>query len=154
MKTVVLVYSGGLDTSVCIPMMREDYGFDRVVTATIDVGQPIEDIRQAEEKAEILKTEHYTIDAKEEFVKDFIFPAIKANGDYQGYPLSTAIARPLIGLKAVEIARQVGAKAFCHGCTGKGNDQFRIEYMMRVLMPDAEIIAPMRERNYTRSEEI
>ncbi|MGQ9455966.1 MAG: argininosuccinate synthase [Armatimonadota bacterium] len=153
-RTVVLVYSGGLDTSVCIPMMREDYGFDRVVTVTVDVGLPQEELRQAEEKARLLETEHYTIDAKEEFVNNYIFPAIKANGDYQGYPLSTAIARPLIALKAVEVAQKVGADAFCHGCTGKGNDQFRIEFVMRTFMPDTPIIAPIRERTLTRSWEI
>lgn len=154
MKTVVLVYSGGLDTSVCIPMMREDYGFERVVTCTIDVGQPAEDLRVAEEKAKALGTEHYTIDAKEEFARDFIFPSIKANGDYEGYPISTSIARPLISLKAVEIAKKVGGDAFCHGCTGKGNDQFRIEFVMRALMPETPIIAPMREKTMTRSWEI
>jgi argininosuccinate synthase len=154
MKTVVLVYSGGLDTSVCIPMMREDYGFDRVVTVTADIGQPAEDIREAEEKAKALGTEHYTVDAKDEFARSFIFPAIKANGDYEGYPISTSIARPLIALKGVEVAKKVGAEAFCHGCTGKGNDQFRIEFVMRALMPQARIVAPMREKNLTRIEEI
>lgn len=153
-KTVVLVYSGGLDTSVCIPMMREDYGFERVVTVTVDVGLPAEELKQAEEKAKLLGTEHYTVDAKEEFVRDYVFPAIKANGDYQGYPISTSIARPLIALKAVEVARKIGTDAFCHGCTGKGNDQFRIEFVMRALMPDTPIIAPMRERTLTRSWEI
>ncbi len=107
MKKVVLVYSGGLDTSVCIPMMKEFYGFDQVVTVTVDVGQPAEDIQQAEERARLLGTEHYTIDAKAEFVRDYVFPAIKANGDYQGYPLSTSIARPLIAAKSVEIAQKV-----------------------------------------------
>lgn len=135
-------------------MMREDYGFDRVVTCTVDVGQPSEDIITAEEKAKTLGTEHYTIDAKDEFARDFIFPSIKANGDYEGYPLSTSIARPLISLKAVEIAKKVGAEAYCHGCTGKGNDQFRIEFVMRALTPELAIIAPMRERNLTRVEEI
>jgi len=154
MKTVVLAYSGGLDTSVCIPMMKEFYGFDKVVTVTVDVGQPPEDIRQAEERARLLGTEHYTIDAKEEFVRDFIVPAIKANGDYQGYPLSTSIARPLIAAKAVEIAQKVNADAFGHGCTGKGNDQFRFEIVVRTFAPDKQVIAPMRERNLTRSEEI
>ncbi len=153
-KTVVLVYSGGLDTSVCIPMMREDYGFDHVVTVTVDVGLPAEELKQAEEKAKLLGTEHYTIDAREEFVTDFIFPAIKANGDYQGYPISTSIARPLIAMKAVEIAKRIGANAFCHGCTGKGNDQYRFEFVMRTFMPDTEIIAPMRERTLTRTWEI
>jgi len=154
MRTVVLAYSGGLDTSVCIPMMKEFYGFDKVVTVTVDVGQPPEDIRQAEERARLLGTEHYTIDAKEEFVRDFIVPAIKANGDYQGYPLSTSIARPLIAAKAVEIAQKVNADAFGHGCTGKGNDQFRFEIVVRTFAPDKQVIAPMRERNLTRSEEI
>lgn len=163
MRKVVLVYSGGLDTSVCIPLMREEYGFDHVITVTVNVGQAEEDIRQAEERAHKFGTEHYTVDARELFVEHFCWPAVKANGDYQGYPISTSIARPLIALKAVEKAKELGANAFGHGCTGKGNDQFRIEYIMRTLMPEAEIIAPMREgRRYpdghrepwTRSEEI
>lgn len=154
MKKIVLSYSGGLDTSVCIPMVKEFYGFDHVITVTVDVGQPESDIKEAEEKARALGTEHYTIDAKSEFVTDYIFPAIKANGDYQGYPISTSIARPLIALKAAEIALEKGADAFCHGCTGKGNDQFRFEYVWRVMAPDLLIIAPMRERNLTRTEEI
>jgi len=161
--TVVLVYSGGLDTSVCIPLMREEYGFEHIVTVTVDVGQPADDIRQAEERARTFGTEHYTVDAKAEFVEQYCWPAVKANGDYQGYPISTSIARPLIALKAVEVAQKVGAKAYSHGCTGKGNDQFRIEYVMRTLTPDLDIIAPMREGKlmpgggrepWTRSEEI
>jgi argininosuccinate synthase len=151
---VVLVYSGGLDTSVCIPMMKEEYGFDEVITVTVDVGQPAEDIQEAANKASALGTTHFTVDAKEEFVKYLCFPSIKANGDYEGYPLSTAIARPLISLKAVEKAKELGVSAFGHGCTGKGNDQFRIEFVINALMPDARIIAPMREKNMTRSEEI
>ncbi|HLV80314.1 MAG TPA: argininosuccinate synthase [Chthonomonadaceae bacterium] len=163
MRKIVLVYSGGLDTSVCIPLMREEYGFDHVITVTVDVGQPAEDIRQAEERARSLGTEHYTVDAKAEFVTGYCWPAVRANGDYQGYPISTSIARPLIALKAVQKAQELGANAFGHGCTGKGNDQFRIEYVMRTLMPDAEIVAPMREGRrlpngrrepWTRSEEI
>src|SRR5450432_1258237 len=163
MRKIVLVYSGGLDTSVCIPLMREEYGFDHVITVTVDVGQPAEDIRQAEELARGLKTEHYTIDAKAEFVEQYCWPSVRANGDYQGYPISTSIARPLIALKAVEKAQELGANAFGHGCTGKCNDQFRLEYIMRTLMPDAEIVAPMREGRrlpdgrrepWTRSEEI
>lgn len=153
-KTVVLVYSGGLDTSICIPMMREEYGYERIVTVTVDVGQSREDIAQAAEKAKILGTEHYTIDAREEFVRDYCFAALKANGDYQGYPISTSIARPLIGVKAAEVAIKLGAKDFAHGCTGKGNDQFRIEFAIRALIPDAVIHAPIRERNLTRSWEI
>lgn len=163
MPKIVLVYSGGLDTSVCIPLMREEYGFDHVITVTVDVGQPAGDIRQAEERAKRFNTEHYTVDAKREFVEHYCWPSVRANGDYQGYPISTSIARPLIAIKAVEKAQELGATAFGHGCTGKGNDQFRIEYVMRTLMPDARIVAPMREGRllpggtrepWTRTEEI
>ncbi len=153
-KTVVLVYSGGLDTSVCIPLMREDYGYERVVTVTVDVGQPGTDVEDAAKKAQQMGTEHYTVDAKDEFARDFCFSAVKANAYYQGYPLSTSIARPIIAAKAVEVARKVGATCFAHGCTGKGNDQFRIEFAIRALMPEAVIHAPVRERNMTRSWEI
>jgi argininosuccinate synthase len=154
-KTAVLVYSGGLDTTVCIPLLREEYGFEHIVTVTVDVGQPREDIADAEERAKLLGTEHYTVDARAEFAREYCVPAIQANADYQGYPLSTAIARPLIAKKAVEVAQRLPrVDAFVHGCTGKGNDQFRIEFMLRTLMPDVPIIAPMRERNMTRSEEI
>ncbi len=155
MNQVVLIYSGGLDTSVCIPMMTEDYGFNHIVTVTVDVGQPEEDITMAAEKAARFGTEHYTVDAKDEFARDYCFPAVRANAMYQGgYPVSTSIARPLIALKAVEVAQKVGAKAFAHGCTGKGNDQLRIEFIVRTLLPDARIVAPMREKNMTRTEEI
>ncbi|MER3403128.1 MAG: argininosuccinate synthase [Armatimonadota bacterium] len=154
-KTVVLVYSGGLDTTVCIPLLREVYGYPHVVTVTVDVGQPREEIVDAGERAKVLGTEHYAVDARAEFASHYCMPAVQANADYQGYPLSTAIARPLIAQKAVEVARTLPrVDAFAHGCTGKGNDQFRIEFMLRTLMPDVPIIAPMRERNMTRSEEI
>jgi argininosuccinate synthase len=153
-EKVLLVYSGGLDTSVCIPLMREEYGYKDVITVTVDVGQEKSDIAQAAEKAKILKTEHYTVDAKEEFVEKFCWSAVKANGDYQGYPMSTSIARPLIAAKAVEMAKKLGVTSFAHGCTGKGNDQYRIEFGIRTLMPDAVIHAPVRERNMTRTWEI
>lgn len=154
MKNVILVYSGGLDTSVCIPMMKEDYGYDHVVTVTVDVGQPQADIDQAESKARVMGTEHYTVDAKEEFASEFCFASVKANGDYEGYPISTSIARPLIAKKAVEVGQKLGCSDFAHGSTGKGNDQFRIEFAIRAHMPEATIVAPMRERSLTRSWEI
>lgn len=153
-KKVLLVYSGGLDTSICIPMMRQEYGYDEVVTVTVDVGQSQADIDQAAEKAKILGTTHFCVDAKEEFAKQYCFAAVQANGDYQGYPMSTSMARPLIAAKAVEVARKLGITAFAHGCTGKGNDQYRIEYGIRLLMPEAVIHAPIREKNLTRSWEI
>lgn len=151
---VLLVYSGGLDTSICIPLMRQEYGYQKIVTVTVDVGQESSDIEQAAEKASILKTQHFTIDAKEEFAEKFCWSAVKANGDYQGYPMSTSIARPLIAAKAVEVAQKLGISSFAHGCTGKGNDQYRIEFALRTFMPEAQIHAPIRERNLTRSWEI
>jgi argininosuccinate synthase len=151
---VLLVYSGGLDTSVCIPLMRQEYGYKDVVTVTVDVGQDPADIQQAAEKAKILNTEHYTVDAKEEFVEKYCWSAVKANGDYQGYPMSTSIARPLIAAKAVEYAKKLGITSFAHGCTGKGNDQYRIEFGIRMQMPEATIHAPVREKNMTRTWEI
>jgi argininosuccinate synthase len=134
--------------------MREEYGYKEVITVTVDVGQEKSDIAQAEEKAKILKTTHFTVDAKEEFVEKFCWPSVQANGDYQGYPMSTSIARPLIAAKAVEVAKKLGVTSFAHGCTGKGNDQYRIEFGIRSLMPAATIHAPVRERNMTRSWEI
>lgn len=153
-EKVLLVYSGGLDTSICIPLMKEQYGYKEVVTVTVDVGQDPADIAQAAEKAAILGTTHYTVDAKEDFTTQFCWKALMANGDYQGYPMSTSIARPLIAAKAAEVANELGITAFAHGCTGKGNDQYRIEFGLRSLIPNAVIHAPIREHNMTRSWEI
>lgn len=154
MRKALIVYSGGLDTTVCIPLMREQ-GFDTLVTVTVDVGQPQEDVQVAAERAQQMGTEHHVVDAKDEFATDYCMPAIAANADYFGYPLSTAIARPLIAKKAAEIAHQVGGvEAFVHGCTGKGNDQFRIEFGLRLFAPDIPILAPIREMNLTRTWEI
>ncbi|MCD4766558.1 MAG: argininosuccinate synthase, partial [Methanosarcinales archaeon] len=130
-KKVVLAYSGGLDTSVCIPILKEHYDLDHVITVIVDVGQPEEEIKNAEEKAELISDKNFTIDVKAEFVKDYIFPLIKANGNYEGYVLGTAIARPLIAKKVLEVALAEGAGALAHGCTGKGNDQLRFEAVFR-----------------------
>lgn len=154
MRKALIVYSGGLDTTVCIPLMREQ-GFDTLVTVCVDVGQPQEDVQVAADRAKQMGTEHHVVDAKDEFATDYCMPAIAANADYFGYPLSTAIARPLIAKKAAEIAHQVGGvEAFVHGCTGKGNDQFRIEFGLRLFAPDIPILAPIREMNLTRTWEI
>ncbi len=152
MSKVVLAYSGGLDTTVCIPLLRERYGFDSVVTVTVDVGQPEEDLKVAEERGRKISDRHYTIDAKEEFVESYIFPLIKANGSYEGYTLGHAIARPLIARKVAEVALKENADSVAHGCTGKGNDQLRFENIFREY--DLRIIAPMRELNLTREWEI
>lgn len=151
-EVIVLAYSGGLDTSVCIPLLRERYGFDKVITVLTDVGQPEEDIERGNERAKILSDGHYVIDAKEEFVRDYIFPAIKANGSYEGYVLGTAIARPLIAKKTVEIAEEIGADALGHGCTGRGNDQLRFETIFR--SSDLRVVAPMRDLDLSREWEI
>ncbi|MDK2832829.1 MAG: argininosuccinate synthase [Methanolobus sp.] len=151
-KKVVLAYSGGLDTSVCIPLIKEEYGYDEVITVAVDVGQPQEDVKQATEKAQKISDKHFTLDVREEFVNDYIFPLIKANGDYEGYVMGTSIARPLIAKKVVEIAEQEGAVALAHGCTGKGNDQLRFEAVFRLT--DMDVIAPMRDMNLTREWEI
>jgi argininosuccinate synthase len=150
----VLAYSGGLDTSVMIKWLQEKYAAE-VITVTVNVGQP-ENLAEAEEKANNLGVlKHYSIDAKDEFAKDYVFPAIKANALYEGkYPISTTLSRPLIVKKMVEIAEKHGATALAHGCTGKGNDQVRFDIAIGALAPDLKIIAPVREWSMTRAEEI
>jgi argininosuccinate synthase len=153
-NSVVLAYSGGLDTSVCIRWLQEKYGAD-VVTLTLDLGQK-DDLAEIEKRAyQIGARKHYTVDAKEEFIRDYVFPSIKANALYEGkYPLSTALGRPLIAKKLVEVAEREGASAVAHGCTGKGNDQVRIDVSVRASNPSLKVIAPVREWNMTRDQEI
>ena len=145
-KKVVLAYSGGLDTSVILKWLQTAYGCE-VVTFTADLGQG-EELGPARKKAEMLgiKPENIHIDdVREEFVKDFVFPMFSANALYEGqYLLGTSIARPLIAKRQIEIAREVGADAVCHGATGKGNDQVRFELTYYALKPDIKVIAPWR----------
>ncbi|HPY61143.1 MAG TPA: argininosuccinate synthase [Methanospirillum sp.] len=150
--TVVLAYSGGLDTSICIPLLKEEYGYDRVVTVAADVGQRKEEIAVAEEKGKRFADKHYTLDLIDEFVDRCLMPSIKANGLYEGYPMGTSLARPVIAEAVVEIAKKEGATAVAHGCTGKGNDQLRFDVVFRAA--GLEVIAPIRERNMTREWEI
>jgi argininosuccinate synthase len=151
---VILAYSGGLDTSVCIRYLQTLHNLD-VITVTVDCGQH-DDFKEIERKARAIGAiKHVYIDAREEFARDYIVPSIKANGLYQGkYPLATALARPLIAAKAVEVARKEGATAIAHGCTGKGNDQIRFDVTMHALSPNLKIIAPIRDLNLTRDLEI
>ncbi len=153
-STVVLAFSGGLDTSVCIKWLQERYDA-RVVTVTLDLGQQ-DNLGEVEDRAYLLGVKnHYTVDAKGEFVSDYVFPAIRANAMYEGkYPLSTALGRPLIAKTLVDVASREGADAVAHGCTGKGNDQVRIDVTVRSLDPSLKVIAPVREWNMTRDEEI
>ena len=151
---VVLAYSGGLDTSVCIRYLQTLHKLD-VITVTVDCGQQ-DNFEEIERKAQAIGAiKHIYIDAREEFANNFVLPSIKANGLYQGkYPLATALARPLIAAKAVEVANKEGAAAVAHGCTGKGNDQIRFDVTMRALNPNLRIIAPIRDLNLTRDLEI
>ena len=150
-KKVVLAYSGGLDTSVILKWLQQEYGCE-VVTFTADLGQG-EELEPARAKAEMMgvKPEHIFIDdLREEFVRDYVFPMMRANALYEGlYLLGTSIARPLIAKRQVEIARQVGADAVSHGATGKGNDQVRFELGYYALAPDIKVIAPWREWDLT-----
>ena len=151
---VVLAYSGGLDTSVAIKWIREKYDL-RVVTLTVDVGQA-DNLDLVKQKSKLVGAiGHYTLDARREFAEDYVFPAIHANALYEWkYPVSTALARPLIARKLVDIAHKENAVAVAHGCTGKGNDQVRFEVAIKALDPNLRIIAPMREWNLSREEEI
>jgi argininosuccinate synthase len=151
---VVLAYSGGLDTSISIKWIKDKYNMD-VIAALIDCGQP-GNLKEVYQRAlDIGAVKSVIIDAKDEFINDFIFPSIKANLKYEKkYPLATALARPLIVKKLVEIAVKEGAKAVAHGCTAKGNDQVRFDVGIRSLSPDLKIISPLREWSISREESI
>jgi argininosuccinate synthase len=147
---IVLAYSGGLDTSVLVRMLGEDYGYD-VIACHVDVGEArdFEAIKAKAKKAGAIACE--VIPAQDEFAKDFCFPALQANALYEGvYPLSAALSRPLISKHLVATARKHGATAVAHGSTGKGNDQVRFDLAVKGLAPDLKIIAPQREKNITR----
>lgn len=152
-KKVVLAYSGGLDTSIIIPWLKENYNNCEVIAVSGDVGQGTE-LDGLEEKA--LKTgasKLYVLDLKEEYVADYIFPCLKAGADYEKYLLGTSHARPCIAKGLAEIAKKEGADAICHGCTGKGNDQVRFELTLKAFAPEMEIIAPWREWDIVSREQ-
>ena len=152
---VVLAYSGGVDTSVCIPYLKEEWGVKEVITLAADLGQG-DELDPVREKA--LKSgasESLVVDAQESFVKDYAFAALQANALYENrYPLSTALARPLIAKLLVEAAEQYGADAVAHGCTGKGNDQVRFDVSIAALNPNLKVLAPAREWGMSREETI
>ena len=154
-KKVVLAYSGGLDTSIIIPWLKENYNNCEVIAVSGNVGQA-DELEGLEEKA--LKTgasKLYIEDLTEEFVDEFIVPTVKAGALYEEYMLGTSFARPIIAKRIVEIAKAEGADAICHGCTGKGNDQVRFELTIKAFAPDMPIIAPWREWDIkSREEEI
>ncbi len=154
-KRVVLAYSGGVDTSVCIPYLKKEYGINEVVAFAADLGQgdELEPIRKKALRAGA--TQSLVGDLVQCFIKEFAYPAIRANALYEGrYPLSTALARPLIARELVSVARKVGADAVAHGCTGKGNDQVRFDVAIGALAPDLKILTPAREWGMSREETI
>ena len=154
MATVVLAYSGGLDTSVAIRWIKEKYNLD-VIALTIDVGNERDLPAIAERALQIGAVKALVVDGREDFVRYFVWPALQAGAIYEGqYPLATALARPLIARLLVEVARAEGAVAVAHGCTGKGNDQVRFDVSINTLAPDLKIIAPVREWSMTRDNEI
>jgi argininosuccinate synthase len=152
MKRVVLAYSGGLDTSVAIRWLKDDLDYE-VYAVSADIGQP-EDWDQVRERGDLAgATEVRIVDAKDRFADEFLAPAIKANALYEGkYPLVAGLSRPLIADEVVKVAREVGAEAVAHGCTGKGNDQVRFEVTFLSRAPDLKIIAPMREAQISRTQ--
>lgn len=152
-KKIVLAYSGGLDTSVAIQWLVES-GYE-VIACCLDVGEG-KNLDFIKEKAiTVGASESYTIDAKEEFAEDFALIALQAHAYYEGkYPLISALSRPLIAKKLVEVARQEGASAIAHGCTGKGNDQVRFEVAIHALAPDLKVVSPVRDWKWSREEEI
>jgi argininosuccinate synthase len=151
---VLLLYSGGLDTSVMLKWIQDEYDAE-VVCLTVNLGQPGEDYAVIEEGARRLGAlECHVLDAREEFAREYVLPAIKANAMYGNYPLFTALGRPLIAKLAVEHARRSGCDTIAHGCTGKGNDQVRIEATVATLAPELKVIAPVRSWQMGREEEI
>ena len=154
-KKVVLAYSGGLDTSIIIPWLHENYPGCEVICVAGNVGQDSEIVGLEERAKKTGASKLYIEDIQDEFVNDFIFPTLKAGAKYEGYLLGTSFARPPIAKRLVEIAKKEGADAICHGCTGKGNDQVRFELTIKALAPELEIIAPWRIWNIkSRDQEI
>ena len=154
-EKVVLAYSGGVDTTVCIPYLMKEWGVKEVITLAADLGQG-DELNPIREKALIAGAQQSLVaDLTEEFIRDYAFPAIQANALYENrYPLSTALARPLIAKALVEAADQYGADAVAHGCTGKGNDQVRFDVSIAALNPDLKVLTPAREWGMSREETI
>jgi argininosuccinate synthase len=154
-KKVVLAYSGGVDTSVCIPYLKQEWGVESVITLAADLGQG-DELGPIQKKAlDAGAEESLVADATQRFIEDYAFPAIQANALYENrYPLSTALARPLIAKLLVEAAERYGADAVAHGCTGKGNDQVRFDVSITALNPNLKVLAPAREWGMSREETI
>ena len=162
-KKVALAYSGGLDSALCIKLfldsaiarelVDDDYGTDEVLCVTVDVGLDDQELSECKSKAELMNVPWTYIDAREEFANDWISKAIRANSNYEGYPVSTSMTRQLIARKVAEFAVENGCDGLAEGSTGKGNDQYRMHNVFKIFAPELEAIAPIRDFNFTRNEE-
>src|SRR5919202_2108882 len=154
-RTAVLAYSGGLDTTCCIAWLKEDYGFDEVVAVLVDVGQEY-DLAEAQARGYAAGADDVLlVDRKHEFAAEQVARALKTNALYEGrYPIVSALSRPVIAEAVAELALELGAEAVVHGCTGKGNDQLRFELAFKARYPGVRVIAPLRDRIWSRDEEI
>ncbi len=154
-RTAVLAYSGGLDTTCIIAWLKEDYGFDEVVAVLVDVGQEL-DLEQSQERGYAAGADDVILlDRRDAFANEQVAQAIKTNALYEGrYPLVSALSRPVIAEACAELAQELGAEAVVHGCTGKGNDQLRFELAFKARYPGVRVIAPLRDKVWTRDEEI
>ncbi len=152
-KKVAVAYSGGLDSALALKLLPEYYGAQEVLAVTVNVGLMEEELEEARSKAELLNTPWFLIEATDEFVDDFITRAIRANSDYEGYPVATSMTRQLIARKVAEFALEQGCDAICEGSTGKGNDQYRMNNVFSIFAPDLKVVLPVRDFNFTRQEE-
>ena len=152
-NVAALAYSGGLDSSLCVELLRRKYKAKKIIPIMVDVGQGEEEIKTGLDKAKVLKVEPILINAKDEFTEEWMAKAIMANSDYMGYPVSTSMTRQLIARKVAEKAVELGADALVEGSTGKGNDQYRMHNVFTMFAPGRKIIVPVRDFDLTRSEE-
>ena len=148
-----LAYSGGLDSSLCVELLRRKYKAKKIIPIMVDVGQGEEEIKTGLDKAKVLKVEPILIDAKDEFTEEWMAKAIMANSDYMGYPVSTSMTRQLIARKVAEKAVELGCDAILEGSSGKGNDQYRMHNVFTLFAPGLEVLVPVRDFDLTRGEE-
>lgn len=153
-RKVALAYSGGLDSALCVVLLREKYGAEQIIPITVDVGQGQDEIDQSFRKAKLLGIEPVLLDAKEEFTQQWLTKAIQANSSYNGYPVSTSMTRQLIAQKVAQEALKLGCDAIAEGSSGKGNDQYRMHKVFKLFAPELEILVPVRDFDLTRSEEM
>ncbi len=152
-KKVAIAYSGGLDSSLGIVLLRKKYKAKEIVPITIDVGQGEEELRVSQEKAKVLGITQTIIDAKEEFTEKWLKRAIQANSDYNGYPVSTSMTRQLVAREVAKLARKHGCDAIMEGSSGKGNDQYRMHSVFKMFAPELKVLVPVRDFDLTRGEE-